>query len=110
MAKFEWPGGNWLATDRTGGPVDQILDQVRRQVPEFVVGRISGSTHMPPGDDNVYFLGDNIDRDIVQIDTHEDGTPPFLIEHIDPTIGRTTIDDPTEAARLIVAWLRPFDH
>jgi hypothetical protein len=71
-------GRPWTSADRTGGPLDQILDQLRAQIPSLVVERLQQPR---PGDDgNVYFLGDASGLDRVQIDTAPDGQPPFLIE------------------------------
>jgi len=70
-------GRPWTATDRTSGPLDQILDQLREQIPDLIVERLQ-QPH-PGDDDNIYFLGDTSGLDRVQIDTAPGGQPPFVI-------------------------------
>jgi hypothetical protein len=41
----------WEASDRTGGPLDDVLDRVRPSSPDVTVHRLIG-TH-PANDDNV---------------------------------------------------------
>lgn len=96
-------GRPWTANDRTGGSLDQILDQLRQQIPGLLVQRLQ-QPH--PGDDNnVYFIGDVSHPDRVQIDTAPGGQPPFLIE----ANQRAETSDHTEATTLIHDWLtRPF--
>jgi hypothetical protein len=89
----------WSATDRTGGHVDQVLDQLRQLVPGVIVERLQ-VTH-PADDDNVYFVGDEYGRDRIQIETAPGGQPPFVIEDG----GRSQISDTAEAVMLIRAWL-----
>jgi hypothetical protein len=95
----EQRGRPWTAGDRTGGPLDQILDELRVQVPSLIVERLQ----MPhPGDDdNVYFLGDASGMDRVQLDTAPDGQPPFILE----ADQRLETTDPTSAATTIHTWL-----
>ena len=70
-------GQPWTAADRTGGPLDEVLDRLRAQIPDLIVERLQ---QLHPGDDdNVYFLGDRSGLDRVQIDTAPGGHPPFLI-------------------------------
>jgi hypothetical protein len=96
-----FPTRDWLATDRTGGPLDEVLDAVRRAHPDLMVERL-GKTH-PADDDNVYFLGLTHGRDIVQIDTGSGGQPPFTIEAND----RVDTSKPAEALAAIKASLTP---
>jgi hypothetical protein len=91
-------GRAWLATDRTCGPLDDLLDDLREQHPHLVVERLD-KTH-PSDDDNVYFLG--IDElDTVQVDTGPHGRPPFAIEADD----RIDTSEPSEALAAIRARL-----
>jgi hypothetical protein len=96
-------GRPWLASDRTGGPLDAVLDLAREHHRGLVVERL---TVLHPGDDdNVYFLGDDDHLDVVQIDTTEGGGPPFLMEGLGN--GRRYVtSDPASAATMITAWLR----
>src|SRR5262252_1655303 len=84
----------WTASDRTGGPVDQVFDQLRQRAPGLIVERLQ-VTHLGD-DDNVYFIGDEHGRDRIQIDTAADGQPPFLIENG----GRSQTSDTAEAVSL----------
>jgi hypothetical protein len=95
----------WLPADRTGGPLDDVLDRVRHNNPDLVVQRLL-TTH-PADDDNVYFLGDDHEPSQVQVDTAEHGEPPFVLES---GIQRRETSDPAEASTIISAWLRPLDH
>lgn len=88
-------GRPWTAADRTGGPIDQALDQLRQEIPDLVVERLL-VTH-PADDDNVFFVGRGEDLDCVQVDTGPDGQPPFFIEDG----GRWAADDPAEVAEII---------
>jgi hypothetical protein len=92
-------GQPWTADERTGGPLDDILDQVRRHNGDLVVERLQ-VTH-PADDDNVYFLGDTSRLDRVQLDTAPNGQPPFLIEAHESM----TTSDPTLASTVIQDWL-----
>jgi hypothetical protein len=90
----------WTASDRTGGPVDQVFDQLRQRVPGLIVERLQ-VTH-PADDDNLWFLGDEHGRDRIQIETAPEGQPPFLIENG----GRSQTSDTAEAVLLIDRWLK----
>ncbi|MBV1856608.1 hypothetical protein [Catellatospora tritici] len=68
----------WSPENRTGGPVDDLLDGVRARFPRLVVERLV-LAHAGD-DDNVYFLGDAEHFDRVQVDTHPGGNAPFLVE------------------------------
>ncbi|MFB9238454.1 hypothetical protein ACFFWC_23480 [Plantactinospora siamensis] len=94
-------GRAWKASDRTGGPLDDLLDALRRQHPTLVVERL-GKTH-PTDDDNVYFLGLGHVANIVQVDTGPNGQPPFLIEAED----RVYASNPTEALTAVQTRLKP---
>jgi hypothetical protein len=89
----------WTADRRTGGPLDDVLDAVRAQVPWLVIERLT-VTH-PVDDHNVYFLGDAEDYNRVQVDTSPNGQPPFLIEGTE----RLETSDLAEAIATIVTWL-----
>lgn len=93
-----WRDGLWNVGQRTGGPFDGVLDELRRRVPGLIVERIMVSH---PADDNVYFIGDQDGRGRVQVDTWPDGRPPFLIEDG----GRAQTSDPHEAVAIICAGL-----
>lgn len=92
-------GRLWAFTDRTGGPVDDLFDQLRQHVPDLIVERLE-VTH-PGDDDNVYFLGNAAGFDLVQLDTGPEGRPPFLIE----ATQRIETHDLAEAVGTIRAWL-----
>jgi hypothetical protein len=66
-----------MAADRTGGPLDQLLDQLRLRIPGLIVERLQ-VTH--PADDDVYFIGLENGHDRVQLDTAPDGHPTLHIE------------------------------
>jgi len=92
-------GRPWTNADRTGGPIDDVFDQLRQRVPALIIERLD-VTH-PADDDNVYFIGDQHQLDSIQVDTAPDGQPPFLIENG----GRHETTDTTEAVTLIRDWL-----
>jgi hypothetical protein len=46
----------WTGADRTGGPVDEVFDKLRRNLPGLIVERLEATC--PADDDNVYFIGD----------------------------------------------------
>ena len=98
------PGRPWSAGDRTGGPIDDLLDALRTQIPGLIVGRLE-VTH-PGDDDNVYFIGDDFGEDFVQIDTHENGDPPFFIEANGRFDERFDTSDVSEASATVLAWLQ----
>lgn len=98
--RFKWPTHDWQPADRTGGPLDGVLDELRRQHPDLWVERLK-STHS--GEDDVYFIGTADLRRIVQVDTGPDGHPPFTIEDDD----RADTSGPAEALNAITARLRP---
>lgn len=101
-------GKTWTATDRTGGPVDQLLDQLRLRIPGLIVERLQ-VTH-PADDDNVYFIGDEHGHDRVQLDTAPGGHPTFYIENG----GRHQTADVSDAVTTISSYLeqggQPEDH
>ncbi len=86
-------GRPWGPADRTGGPLDQVLDEVRRYCPDLVVERLP--------DDNIYFLGDEFGLDRVQVACAAEGRPPFLVEDG----GAIETSDAAEAAAVIRSWL-----
>jgi hypothetical protein len=92
-------GRPWTAQDRTGGPLDELLDQLRSRIPGLTVERLQ-VTH-PADDDNVYFIGDTHGPDRIQLDTAPDGQPPFCIENG----GRLDTPQASEAASIIASYL-----
>jgi hypothetical protein len=99
MEQPSWREGLWTADQRTGGPFDSVLDELRHRVPGLVVERLIVSHRAD--DDNLYFIGDQDGRGRVQVGTWPGGRPPFLIEDG----GRAETSDPQEAAAIICAWL-----
>jgi hypothetical protein len=102
-------GRPWTVSDRTGGQLDDVFDQLRERVPGLVVERLE-VTH-PADDDNVYFIGsqdqaDCIQADCIQVDTPPGGRPPFLIENG----GRHQTTDTVEAVTIIENWLCGRSH
>jgi hypothetical protein len=100
MSSFTSHGRPWGPGDLTGGPLDEVLARVRAALPWLVVERLE--VRWPGDDGNVYFLGDERDTSHVQIDTRDDGQPPFLIEGP----GRLRTSDVAEAAAVVSSWLR----
>ena len=93
-------GRHWAASDRTGGPVDDVFDRLRAQVPGLVIERLQ--VKYPADDDNVYFIGCGHDLDLIQLDTADGGQPPFLIENG----GRRHTTQTAEVATIIIRnWL-----
>jgi hypothetical protein len=86
-------GRAWGPADRTGGPLDRVLDEVRRHLPGLIVERLD--------DENIYFLGDEFGLDRVQIASGPGGTAPFVVENG----GSIETADATEAAAVVGAWL-----
>jgi hypothetical protein len=79
--------------------LDQVLARVRAALPWLVVERLE-VTH-PADDDNVYFLGEEHGAGRVQIDTGDDGRPPFVIEAQE----RFETSDVAEAVAVVSSWL-----
>jgi hypothetical protein len=92
-------GRPWTASDRTGGPLDELLDQLRSRIPGLIVERLQ-VTHRAD-DDNVYFIGDEYGLDRIQLDTFPDGQPSFCIENG----GRHQTSEVAEAASIIGSYL-----
>jgi hypothetical protein len=59
-------------------PIDDLIDLVRSGMPSVEVEQLRVSH--TADDDNVWFFRLPGDPDDVQIDTHPDGRPPFLVE------------------------------
>jgi hypothetical protein len=87
----------------TGGAVDQVFAQVRHAMPGVLIERLM-VTHAGD-DDNVYFLGDELTMDRVQVDTGPGGQPPFLVEADD----RVVTSEVAEAVATAVGWLGSGD-
>jgi hypothetical protein len=92
-------GRPWTPADRTGGPVDDVFDQLRQHVPGLVVERLE-VTHRAD-DDNVYYIGIDDVYECIQLDTRDGGQPPFLIENG----GRYETVETAEASSIIRSWL-----
>ncbi|WP_457033225.1 hypothetical protein [Kitasatospora sp. P5_F3] len=84
-------GRVWGPADRSGGPLDDVVDGARRVLPGLRVERLQ-VTH-PGDDDNVYFLSVGSGVGCVQVDSGEQGQPPFVVEGA----SRTDTSDPAEA-------------
>jgi 2'-5' RNA ligase len=94
-----FPTREWRPADRAGGPLDDVLDQLRRRHPDLRVERLSPSH--PGDDDNVYVVGlAGRDRG-VQVHTGPDGQPPYLVEADD----RVDTSEPAEVIAAIETGL-----
>jgi hypothetical protein len=82
------------------GAVGQVLGMVRSLLPAVRIERLQSK--YPTDDDNVWFI--KSDETEVQIDTHPDGRPPFVIEGDLPGQRRET-SGVSEAVELILGWL-----
>ena len=78
----------------------RTIGQVALLIPGLIVERLQ-VTH-PADDDNVYFIGDEHGLDRIQLDTHEDGQPPFYIENG----GVHQTSDVSQAVNIICSYLR----
>ena len=58
--------------------MDGVFDDIRAVLPDLVVERLVGT--WPADDDNVFWLCRGGME--VQIDTHEAGQPPFVVESV----------------------------
>lgn len=67
-----------MIADRTGGQIDDVFNPLRGHLPGLIVQRLEVTYRAD--DDNVYFIGDQHQFDLIQVDTRPDGQPPFLIE------------------------------
>jgi hypothetical protein len=92
-------GRTWEVADRTGGPLDELLDQLRLRIPGLIVKRLQVTYR--GDDDNVYFIGDEHGPGRIQLDTAPDGQPPFLIEDG----GRHETTDIAESIGIITSYL-----
>ncbi|WP_432825684.1 hypothetical protein [Dactylosporangium sp. CA-092794] len=99
--RFTFPTNDWSSVDRTGGPLDGILDELRYRRRDLWVERLQ--TIQPSDDNNVYFIGTTDLRHVVQIDTGPHGQPPFIIEADD----RVHTSEPAGALDAIEARLGP---
>jgi hypothetical protein len=97
-------GRPWGPNDRTGGPIDDVLDRLRAKIPGLIVEQLEVS--YPADDDNVYFLGDGLEYAFVQIDTRPGGEPPFFIEATDRFDERFETSQVVEASARVVGWFR----
>jgi hypothetical protein len=110
-AKYVTSGSRqWMETDRTGGPIDEVFDGLRAEFPNLVIERLV----MPyPADDaNVYWLTIGPQppgprsRESVQVDTGENGNIPFFLEGERDSGELVETDDPKAARSLLAQWLR----
>jgi len=100
----------WMETDRTGGPIDEVFDGLRPEFPNLVIERLV----MPHAadDTNVYWLTIGPQplgprgRETVQVDTGEDGSIPFFLEGDRENGELVETDDPLAAGSLLAQWLR----
>jgi hypothetical protein len=92
-------GRPWGPSDRTGGPVDEVFDQLRQHIPGLVIERLEVT--WPADDDNVYFIGDEHGLDRIQLDTFPGGQPHFYIENG----GWHQTSEVAEAVTIIRSWL-----
>jgi hypothetical protein len=96
------PGGViWNATDRTGGPVDDVFAALRRSFTDLHIERLA-ATH-PADDDNVWFLTRQGKEVEVQIDSMPNGSPPFLLES---DVDSDRASDAETAVEILSRWLR----
>jgi hypothetical protein len=98
----------WAASDRTGGPLDELFDGLRSEFPPLVIERLV----MPhPGDDdNVYWLTIGPPPrlhgpETVQVDTGEGGSAPFSLEGERKDGEMAETSDPAAARSLLATWL-----
>lgn len=84
----------WGPVDRTGGPVDQLIDHARAVFPDLSVRRLVG-THRAD-DDNIYWLCRGAVE--VQLDTGEGGDGPFVVE-------ADRLDSRLDTPNPVQAWL-----
>lgn len=100
----------WMATDRTGGPIDEVFDGLRAEFPGLVIERLV--MPYPADDSNVYWLTIGPQppgprsRETVQVDTGEDGSIPFFLEGERDSGELVETDDPKSALSLLAQWLR----
>jgi hypothetical protein len=85
----------------SGGPVDEIFDLVRRARPEIGIERLQVAH--PVDADGLWYFRVSAKRN-VQIESGQDGQPPFLVEGGEAG-QRMTTDDPHEAADAVIHWL-----
>ena len=64
-------GDRWTAAAGTGGPVNEVFDQLRERVPGLAIEHLQVTR--PANDNNVYFIGDQHRLDRIQIDTPPSG-------------------------------------
>jgi len=100
MGKWIGRGRPWGPDDRTGGPLDAVLEQVRGRVPELVVERLD-KTH-EGDDDNLFFLGVGSDFHLVQLESCPGGLGPFIVVDDD---SQTSVSDPGEAVAALLGRL-----
>jgi hypothetical protein len=81
----------WTATDRTGRPLDAVLDELRKLLPELIVERAKPAHH------NVYFLRRDAGSWRLRIDDCRD--------HLARGDEQVSTSDPAEAARAVCGWL-----
>nr|BFE63775.1 hypothetical protein GCM10020063_083010 [Dactylosporangium thailandense] len=93
----------WSSEDRTGGPLDEIFDALRERFSDLSIQRSGPGTH-PGDDDNVYWLTRAGADSDVQIDTAEDGQPPFVLESDTDSLFR--VSDVALVVTTLSQWLQ----
>ena len=86
----------WVTT-----PIDEVLASVRARVAGVQVSRLA-VTHRAD-DDNVWFIRTSAGAAEVQVDSHPNGEPPFLIETDQHR--QVTVLTVREAIDVIEHWL-----
>lgn len=93
-----------LVTERGRAPsVQDVFSELRRRLPEVAIERLA--VKYPADDDNLWFIRTEAEKDI-QIASHPDGRPPFLIEG-DSLNQRHETSELDDAVATILAWLGP---
>ena len=99
----------WSADDRTGGPIDEVFTDLRREFPDLVIERLVG-TYLAD-DDNVFWLCIGPPQSLrgkesVQVDTKPGGRPPFLLEGERHVGEHVEMRDASDARPVLMEWLR----
>ena len=81
--------------------MESVFVELRRRLPSVSIERLA--VKYPADDDNLWFIKTGAQRE-VQLESHPDGRPPFLIEEDLPNQRHET-SELAEAVDVIVAWL-----